>query len=123
MKFFQSGCVLLFVASVAVPAWAQAPPAQPPPAQTPPAAKPPAAQPPPVRRPARPTATRIIVRNVSGSPIAAVGVEISGGATRDLTTDAQGVATVNLADGSYRIHLEHEGFVTLEREVTIRNAQ
>jgi mannose-6-phosphate isomerase-like protein (cupin superfamily) len=68
-------------------------------------------------------ATRIIVRNVSGTPLDGVNVTIGGPGNGRATTDAQGVADVTLADGSYRFRFEHHGFITLEREVAIRHTQ
>jgi mannose-6-phosphate isomerase-like protein (cupin superfamily) len=102
------------------------------PAAQPPAAQPPAARPaqPPVHptapRPARPrtTTARVIVRDRSGTALGDVHVSISGPISQELVTDANGIASVGaIRDGSYRLRFEREGFITLEREVTIANGQ
>jgi len=84
-----------------------------------------AQSPAPVQRRARPAAaaapTRVVVRDVSGTPLEAVDVSLPGG--RRLTTDAAGTASAVLADGTYRLRFEREGFITLERDVTIRNSR
>jgi mannose-6-phosphate isomerase-like protein (cupin superfamily) len=64
------------------------------------------------------------VRDVSGTALGDVNVAISGPAGfRKLTTDPTGGADLMLADGSYRLRFEKEGFVTLERDVMIKNGQ
>jgi mannose-6-phosphate isomerase-like protein (cupin superfamily) len=77
------------------------------------------------RRPPVATATsaHIVVRDQSGGPLEGVRVAISAGAGSQIRTDAQGAATVALAAGTYRIRFDHAGFVTLEREVTVRAGQ
>jgi len=55
--------------------------------------------------------------------VAEVRVVIFGSEGRNVATDAQGTAAIALSDGSYRFRFEHQGFITLEREVTIRNGQ
>lgn len=71
----------------------------------------------------RPPATHLVVRDVSGTVLDGVKVTVGGPGAGRFTTDAQGVANLTLADGLYRLRFEHDGFVTLEREVTIRNGQ
>src|SRR5205814_1319528 len=107
-------CLALLVSSMSAqtPAAPQAPAGPKPPATTPQR-----------RTPVRPRTTQIIVRDVSGTPIEGVRVIVSGPAARSITTDARGSVSVSLADGSYRLRFEHEGFVTLEREITIRIGQ
>jgi mannose-6-phosphate isomerase-like protein (cupin superfamily) len=80
--------------------------------------------------PARPrprprvSATRVVVRDQSGAPITGAHIVVSGAASKDATTDNAGtVAFASMRDGTYRLRLEHEGFITLEREVTIRAGQ
>jgi mannose-6-phosphate isomerase-like protein (cupin superfamily) len=98
---------------------AQTPPAQ---GQTPPAQ---GSQPQAPRRvPPRPISTHIFVRDLSGTPIEGARVIVSGTISRQATTDASGAATLaSMRDGPYRLRFEREGFITLEREVTLRNGQ
>ena len=65
--------------------------------------------------------TRIVVRDVSGSPLEGVHIAITGAGRPTLVTDAEGLASIALADGPYRLRFEREGFITLERDVAIRN--
>jgi len=67
-------------------------------------------------------ATHLVVRDVSGTPLEDATVTI-GGSGGNVATDARGAADVTLPDGSYRLRLQHDGFITLERDVTIRNGQ
>jgi mannose-6-phosphate isomerase-like protein (cupin superfamily) len=102
-------------------------PSQSPPAQTPAGQKPAA----PGQTPAAPrrvqprmASPHVFVRDPSGTPIAGARILVSGAATRDVTTDAHGEATVTaIRDGLYRLRFERDGFITLEREVTIRSGQ
>jgi len=75
------------------------------------------------RRPRpRPAATHVVVRDQSGTPLASAHVTLSGAASKDAVTDGQGaVSFPALRDGTYRLRFEHEGFFSLERELTIRN--
>ena len=105
-------------------------PATPQPATTPATAKPAPATPPATtpaapRRILKPVPSTIVVRDFSGSPVADVSVTISGAGQdrRELTTDKAGSAALSLADGTYRLRFEHENFITLEREVTIRSTR
>ena len=76
----------------------------------------------PVTRP-RVTPTKIVVRDRSGTPLGGTRVTISGAMTREVTTDESGTFSLpSLRDGSYRLRFEHDGFITLEREVTVRNS-
>jgi hypothetical protein len=97
-------------------------PAKPaPPTQT---AKPAAQAPPQGRAQPRPTPSQVIVRDRSGTPLRDVRVTVSSPARQDLVTDATGTASLGtMRDGSYRLRFEHDGFITLEREISIRNAQ
>jgi hypothetical protein len=118
---------------------AQSPPAKP--AQTPPAkpaqpaqpapakpAPPAPAQPPPPaqsapQRRAQPRATpsQVIVRDRSGTPLRDARVTVSGPARQEILTDTTGTASLGtIPDGSYRLRFEHEGFITLERDVSIK---
>jgi mannose-6-phosphate isomerase-like protein (cupin superfamily) len=85
-----------------------------------------AAQQPPATRPrARaaqqtPPSQVVIVRDFSGALLDGVRIVINGPRTIEATTDRTGSARTTLADGTYRLRLEREGFVTLERDVTIK---
>jgi carboxypeptidase family protein/cupin domain len=84
------------------------------------------AKPPQPAKPAQPRATpsRVIVRDRSGTPLRDVRVTVSSPARQDLVTDATGSASLGtMPDGSYRLRFERDGFITLEREVSIRSAQ
>jgi mannose-6-phosphate isomerase-like protein (cupin superfamily) len=65
----------------------------------------------------------VVVRDVSGSPIEGAHVTVSGPVGAEAETDARGTASIPLAPGSYRFRFEREGFITLERDVTIRTAR
>ena len=68
--------------------------------------------------------TTVTVRDVSGTAMRDVKVSLNGAATQRATTGPDGTATLGtLADGVYRLRFEREGFITLEREVTIRGRQ
>jgi mannose-6-phosphate isomerase-like protein (cupin superfamily) len=98
------------------PLLAQAPaPAAPPPAQTPARAAAP--------RPRATPPTRVIVRTNSGEAVEGVRVTVSGGTGLQAQTDAKGMSAVTLPAGSYRFRFEHEGFIILERDVTVRAGQ
>ena len=101
------GVFVLVVVAAAISALAQT--------QTPPAA--------PARRPRPQAATvRVTVRDLGGTPIAFAHVNVSGPVSREVLTNADGVAALtSLPDGSYRLRFERESFVTLERELTVRN--
>jgi Cupin domain len=114
--------VLMLGAAVATPS-AQTPaptPAQTP-AQTP--AKAPAKAPAP--RPAaaapKPTSVRVSVKDQDGTSLTGVRLLLSGtGASGEFVTGAAGTAIVPIPKpGTFRIHCELEGFVTLEREFTV----
>src|SRR5262245_39723299 len=114
---------LVALAASASAASAQSAPQTPPP-QTPPPAQTPAPQTPrPAARP-RPVNTQVIVRDVSGSPLAGAKVTMSGPASQEVSTDANGTASLGvLKDGTYHFQFEREGFVTLERDVAVRAGQ
>jgi hypothetical protein len=96
-----------------------------PPTQPAPQTQPAPTQPAPQRRAQpRPTSVQVVVRDVSGTPLGGVKVLVSGPASLEATTDDKGAASLGaLRDGSYRFRFELEGFVTLERDVPIRNGQ
>jgi mannose-6-phosphate isomerase-like protein (cupin superfamily) len=91
--------------------------------QTPPAATQPAPARPAAPRPRPTPPAQVIVRNNSGTGIAGVRVTVSGGTGVQAETDAKGMSSVTLPAGTFRFRFEHEGFITLERDVTIRAGQ
>jgi mannose-6-phosphate isomerase-like protein (cupin superfamily) len=63
----------------------------------------------------------IRVTDRSGNPLADVEVAVSGPSDRAGKTDANGtLAYKGMGAGTYRLRFAHEGFITLEREVTLR---
>ena len=101
-------------------------------AQQPTSPQPAAGQPPqppvqhtPQRR-AQPRATtaRVIVRDRSGTALGDVRIVMSGPVSQEVVTDASGLASVGATrDGSYRLRFERDGFITLEREISVSNGQ
>ena len=86
------------------------------------AAQPPA-QPAPAPASSAPRASTVTVSvtDESGAPVQGVAVRMTGPVTRTVTTVANGTARLlGIRSGTYRLRFEHEGFVTLERDVTLR---
>jgi mannose-6-phosphate isomerase-like protein (cupin superfamily) len=100
MKFLAQVAGVVTVACLAPAAWAQPPGS--------------------ARRTGAKAPQVVVVRDVSGSPIQGAHVTISGPVGAEATTDAHGTVSIPLAPGSYRFRFEHERFITLERDVTIR---
>jgi mannose-6-phosphate isomerase-like protein (cupin superfamily) len=72
----------------------------------------------------RATTARLIVRDRSGTALGDVRVVVSGPVSQEVVTDASGTASVGaIRDGSYRLRFERDGFITLEREISISNGQ
>ena len=64
------------------------------------------------------------VRNSEGRPLAGVHVVVSGAATRDMTTDFEGLVRLpTMADGAYHVRFDREGFVSLEQDLTLKGGQ
>jgi hypothetical protein len=64
---------------------------------------------------------RIAVKDQDGASLADVRLVLTGDATGDFVTGGAGTAVIpDLKDGVYRVRCEREGFVTLEREFTLR---
>lgn len=86
-----------------------------------------AAQPAPAaqrRLSTRPAASEVVVRDRSGAPLGGVKVIMSGPASQTTTTGLDGIASLSPSGpGVYRLRFERDGFVTLEREVTVRSGQ
>ena len=87
-----------------------------------------AAQPPPrgpAQKPAvaspRTSSARIAVRDQDGTALSDVRLVLSGTGTGEFVTGGAGTTVIpDLKDGTYRLRCEHEGFITLEREFTVR---
>jgi mannose-6-phosphate isomerase-like protein (cupin superfamily) len=64
------------------------------------------------------------VRNSEGRPLSGVHVVVSGAATRDMTTDFEGIVRLpTMADGAYHVRFDREGFVSLEQDLTLKAGQ
>jgi mannose-6-phosphate isomerase-like protein (cupin superfamily) len=97
-----------------------APPAKP---TQPPAPTTPATQPPATRKPAPATRGPIEVRVMSrsGEPIGGVSVTMDGSIARSGETDQDGVVLLrSVPAGQYRLRFVKTGWMTLEREITVR---
>jgi hypothetical protein len=67
------------------------------------------------------TSVRIGVRDENGNGVPDAKLVLSGAATGEYTTGAAGTAVLpNIKDGLYRVRCEHDGYVTLEREFSVR---
>jgi mannose-6-phosphate isomerase-like protein (cupin superfamily) len=63
----------------------------------------------------------VAVTDEGGTPVQGVRVTVTGPVTREVTTIANGTARLlGMRSGTYRLRFEHEGFITLERDVTMR---
>ena len=90
--------------------------------QAPPPASPPAPAPraAPSSGPRASTVT-VSVTDESGAPVQGVTVTVTGPVTRTVTTVANGTARLlGMRSGTYRLRFEHQGYITLERDVTMR---
>jgi mannose-6-phosphate isomerase-like protein (cupin superfamily) len=77
------------------------------------------------RRPATPPRSGSVtfavrVTDPDGQPIGGVKVSVEGAAQRQATTEAGRIAFENLPAGNYLFRFEHEGFITLERELAAK---
>lgn len=72
------------------------------------------------RRSAPAATLAVVVSDPSGAPINDVLVTVEGPATRSLRTEAGRIVFEGVPAGAYRLRFEHDGFVTLERELTAR---
>jgi mannose-6-phosphate isomerase-like protein (cupin superfamily) len=71
--------------------------------------------------PPRTTSVRVSVRDAKGESLEGVRLILSGGAEGEYETAAAGTAVLtNIKDGLYRITCERKGFITLEREFSIK---
>ena len=70
---------------------------------------------------ARAASVRIAVRDQDGTGLSEVRLVLSGAATGEFVTGAAGTTVVpDLKDGTYRLRCERDGFISLEREFTVR---
>jgi mannose-6-phosphate isomerase-like protein (cupin superfamily) len=66
----------------------------------------------------------VIVRDRSGTALGDVQIVMSGPVSQEVVTDASGMASVGTTrDGTYRLRFERDGFITLEREISVSNGQ
>jgi mannose-6-phosphate isomerase-like protein (cupin superfamily) len=121
-------CLVAVVMTTDAFAQTPAPPAQPP-AQTPaqpPAAPPTAAPKKPAakRQPAQnmvPTSVTVTISDASGAPLDNVHVTATGPVTRQTLSIDTGIARLNsVKPGDYRLRFDREGFITLERDLTVK---
>jgi hypothetical protein len=90
-----------------------------------------AAQPPPrgaAKKPAvaapQTGSVRIAVKDQDGASLSAVRLVLSGAGTGEFVTGGAGTIVVpDLKDGTYRLRCERDGFITLEREFTVRGRE
>ena len=65
---------------------------------------------------------RIAVRDAQGGGVNGVRLTLSGGQSGEFTTGPAGIVVIpNLKPGTYRVRCEREGFITLEREFSVRH--
>ena len=106
IRGFMAGVAIAFVS--AVPSQAAQAPARAP-AQKPAAASP------------RAGSVRIAVKDQDGTSLSEVRLALSGAGTGEFVTGGAGTVVVpDLKDGVYRLRCEREGFITFEREFTVR---
>ena len=75
----------------------------------------------PAAAPARTASVQIAVRDQNRAPLSGVHLTLSGAAAGAYTTGAAGTTVIpRLKDGMYRVRCERAGFITLEREFTVR---
>jgi hypothetical protein len=76
----------------------------------------------PVARSFRPTSVLVSVRDRQGANLSNVRLLVSGAEDLELVTGAAGTALItHLKNGNYRVRCEREGFITLERDLTVRS--
>jgi carboxypeptidase family protein/cupin domain len=69
---------------------------------------------------AKATSIRLTVHDANGGSLDGARISLTGAATGDYTTAGAGMVILpNLADGTYRVRIDREGFVPLEREFTL----
>jgi mannose-6-phosphate isomerase-like protein (cupin superfamily) len=82
------------------------------------------AKPPVRRRPpaaAAPVTVTLTVSDKSGTPIGDAAVSMQGETSREARTTAGGIARfLSVKPGDYRLRFDHEGFVSFERDLTVK---
>src|SRR6185437_9715178 len=69
----------------------------------------------------RTASVRIAVKDHDGASLNDVRLALTGDATGEFVTGGAGTVVIpDLKDGTYRLRCEREGFITLEREFTVR---
>lgn len=121
-SFMKNHWLSLFLAATLAAA-ASAQTQTPPPAPTRPAAPRPAGRASARGTAPRSVATKVTVRDNSGTPISGATITIAGVGGAPLTTDMAGTVSAMLNAGSYRVRIDKEGFLSLERDVTVRAGQ
>jgi len=114
-----SALSVLTIATLSAQAPAQTPaPTQAPPTQAPAA---PAAPRPRPAATAKPTTLTIAVTDALGGPLANTSVNVTGAMAREGETGPDGsLRLMNMRAGNYRLRFAREGYITFEKEVTIR---
>jgi mannose-6-phosphate isomerase-like protein (cupin superfamily) len=123
MNKLRTALLIVFFAAT-TGTFAQSPPAQTPPPQTPPQTP---AAPRTTPRAATSTASAstlaVQVTDKSGNGIQGVAVTVSGPVERSGMTSSDGSTSFrSMRSGTYRLRFEHDRYITLEREVTMRGA-
>lgn len=69
---------------------------------------------------ARSVTMNVTVTDSTGTPIPGAQISVTGPVTRDgVTSDAGALRLLGIRPGTYRLRFEHEGYVTLERELAV----
>ncbi len=77
-------------------------------------------QTPPRAAASRPAGVDLRVTDRTGATLADARVAAEGAVSRSGVTDASGLVTFrNLPAGTYRLHIEHDGYVALEKEMAV----
>ncbi len=72
---------------------------------------------------AKPGSLALTVVSEAGPPLAGATVSLRGNVDRQALTSADGVATLlNLPAGTYRARISRDGFISLDKEITVRAA-
>ena len=71
-----------------------------------------------------PTTVNISVTDPAGLPLSEATVSGTGPVMRESQTTAGGIARfLNVKPGDYRLRFEHDGFITLERDITVKGGK